>query len=193
MCSCCYFTILNKILHSKSLKPRIFYFPFYIVILFWFSTYFLIISQLCHNLFISHVLVKRMVWHYIIPLLILHYNLPNTMHVAIKAHVVLRGPLCCPNIKCTNRWCTTLWKISQITYLKTVCMYDQLYVCTYGQLYVGMYGQLYVCMYVCMANCMYVWPAVCMYVWPTHECQCAIKIWKNNKIYTTMLELLIHF
>ena len=59
------FTILNKILHSKTLKSRIIcYFLFYIVILFWFSTIFLIISQSCHTLFISHFMLKRRVWHY---------------------------------------------------------------------------------------------------------------------------------
>ena len=60
---------------SKTLKSCICYFLFYIVISFWFSTYLLIIShyaqifkmshyQICHTLFISHLMVKRMVWYY---------------------------------------------------------------------------------------------------------------------------------
>ena len=49
------YTILNYILHSKTLKSRICYFLFYIVILYWFSTYFLIISHYVQNVTLSNM------------------------------------------------------------------------------------------------------------------------------------------
>ena len=71
------FKLLNLILYLKTLNWHFCYFLSNIVILFFFSTYFLIIShyaqifqmwhyQICNTLFISHFLVKRMVWHYCI-------------------------------------------------------------------------------------------------------------------------------